>query len=147
LGWQDQGRQEHGWFGNGTASARLRRQAGDDLLFESDGHAKRATSIVRGSVAAVPRSMRMKVAVRFDPAVVERTGALVRRWAAGRHMSDTGFAAHFLGRAGDDPVAQALRRAARRADQARGHDDLRRLGGVGHGDRERDAGSMVTFSG
>jgi hypothetical protein len=67
MSWEDQGRQEHGWFGNGTA------QAGDAspedraaTMFDPANAAQRIDAIAYSAVAHMPSADRRHGAVAFD---------------------------------------------------------------------------------
>lgn len=51
MSWQDQGRQEHGWFGNGTAAGHT--DAGDGRLIGPDGLGQRITAVAYGAIASL----------------------------------------------------------------------------------------------
>jgi hypothetical protein len=56
MAWQEQGRQEHGWFGNGTGPARPDGAgAADDVSPNLD---ERIRSVAAGAIAALPAAQR-----------------------------------------------------------------------------------------
>ena len=123
VGWEDQGRQEHGWFGHGTAPVKPTDQAGHDGTepFGPDEASQRFAAVAHGAIAALPADLRARAAVRNDPATIERATDLMRSWVRGAALGQAQFAERFLGRAADDLVAKELRAAAMGAAVAKSH--------------------------
>jgi hypothetical protein len=125
-GWVYQGRQEHGWFGDG-------RKPGGDLP-DSDvvgqGLDDRIRGLGRAAVAAIPARQRHHAAASFDAAALARLVRVMRAWVGGLHLSPAEFASRFIGRAVDDPVVEHFRTAAERVAGAWTQTDLREATGA-----------------
>ena len=127
MSWEDQGRQEHGWFGSGT-TAKIDKEAGgsaDSGLFGAGGLDQRIQAVIFGAVGAFPASARKHAAAQPSAAALERLTGLMKVWGRGARMDMASFAGHFLGRPADDPVAARLHNAAMTANQAQTHAELR----------------------
>jgi hypothetical protein len=127
MSWEDQGRQQYGWFGHGTAPTKP-GGASDTDLFGPDGRAQRIRAVAYGAVAALPPAMRSQAAAQNDSGGLDRLTSVMTAWSQAARLDDNTFAAHFLGRAGDDPVAGKLREAVLAINLARSHDELRQGG-------------------
>jgi hypothetical protein len=125
VAWQDQGRQEHGWFGHGTAAQDDVDDATNDSLFGAGGLEVRIQAVAYCAVAAFPSALREQAATLFDAAHLARLTETMKVWIGGARLDQAQFAALFFGRAADDPVVVDLRRAAQRADMAKSHTELR----------------------
>ena len=58
MGWEDQGRQEHGWFGSGTIPDGPADNSGDASGIGEQGLNQRPDAVIYGSVAAMPSGLR-----------------------------------------------------------------------------------------
>lgn len=125
MGWEDQGRQDHGWFGHGTGPGGEPAASGKGLF--DPGHlGDRAAAAVHGSLAALPRVLRAQGGTVPGAGPAERLPGLLARWAGASSLADATFAQHFFDRHADDRAVLALHSAAREVAGARDHDDLRR---------------------
>lgn len=121
MGWVDQGRQRHGWFGDGKAPARDKEAvSGERDPSGPDGLDRRIAAIVHGSVAAMPRAARQRAERLASGENLARLTEILRALASQDPSSP--------GAADDGPVA-ALRVAARiaadpRADARAGVESL-----------------------
>jgi hypothetical protein len=80
MSWEDQGRQEHGWFGHGTAPPRdepLKDRAGG--MFDPDNVAARIDAIAHAAIAHMPRADRH----RESPSIAGGWSVCKRRWPRG----------------------------------------------------------------
>ena len=59
MSWADQGRQEHGWFGYGTAPPKLNGPEGAAAPGDLFG---RMTAAILGAVEALPHEVRLRIA-------------------------------------------------------------------------------------
>lgn len=125
MSWLDQGRQEHGWFGHGTAPPRFDEKAGsDDDLFGPGEVQQRFTATIHGAIAALPANLRARAEARNDKTTVGRLGDLMTARVLASRLDQAAFADKFLGRSADDPVVVELRAAASGAAFAKSHADL-----------------------
>ncbi len=125
MGWEDQGRQDHGWFGHGTGPGGETVASGDGMF--GPGHlGDRAAAAVHGSLGALPRAMRAQGGTALGLGLVERLQGLLARWSGAPRLGDAAFADRFFGRHADDRAVRALRSAAQEIAGARDHGDLRR---------------------
>jgi hypothetical protein len=129
VAWQDQGRQEHGWFGHGTAAQGDVDDATNDSLFGAGGLEARIQAVAYGAVAALPSALREAAAMQFKATSLPRLTEVMRAWIRGAKLNQSRFAKLFFGRAVDDPVVGNLRAAAQGADMAKGHGELREAAG------------------
>lgn len=129
VSWQDQGRQGHGWFGSGTASAQRDDRAGDAKRFEPGGLQLRIAAIAYGAIASLPPALRRRAEARLGAAGLSRLTEVMTAWVLANRLDQASFAEHFLGRSADDPVAANLRSAAQGADMATTHAELRDAAG------------------
>jgi hypothetical protein len=67
MTWEDQGRQDHGWFGHGTAPVTTDQTDGSaDKLFDPANKAGRFAAIAHAAIADLPRAERGRSAASFD---------------------------------------------------------------------------------
>jgi hypothetical protein len=123
MGWEEQGRQEHGWFGNGTsAQDKQAATTGDGGV--PGRLTERVQAVILGAVAALPRESRYRAAARLDVKTLDRLTNAMTAWARGAGTDMASFAGRFFGRSADDPIVGKLWAAATMADRARSHADL-----------------------
>jgi len=111
LSWEDQGRQERGWFGHGTGPANSTDASGAGA--RSDHAAQRIQAIAYGAIAALPRSLRKRAETQHDAGSLSRLAEVMTAWSDGAKLGEAEFAERFFGRDADDPVAEALHGTAR----------------------------------
>ncbi len=125
MSWEDQGRQEHGWFGDGTAPPKFDDDAGnDDDLFEPMESSQRIAAVAQGAIGALPLDLRAPAAARSGPVTLAVLTDVMTTWASAAGLDQAEFAERFLGRSADDPVVGDLRAAASGAVYAKSHADL-----------------------
>ncbi len=66
MGWEDQGRQEHAWFGSGTSPAS--DNSNNDSAPSDAELARRLGAVIYGAVAAMPPALQTSAAARLDTA-------------------------------------------------------------------------------
>ncbi len=126
MSWEDQGRQEHGWLGDGTSDkAKDSGGTNDAALFAPGFIAARMEAAIHGSVGALPPKSRTHPAARPNAAAVDRLTGLMSEWNRAATLDPARFAAYFFNRDAGDPVVEKLRDASTTAASARSHDDLR----------------------
>jgi hypothetical protein len=76
MTWEDQGRQDHGWFGNGT-SAKDKETGASAGGGASGGLADRVQAVIYGAAAALPRELRNHPAARLDAKTLDRMTTLM----------------------------------------------------------------------
>jgi len=111
VSWQDQGRQEHGWFGDGKTPENVKGASGRGAG-GSDGLAKRIQDVVYGAVAALPPALRRRAAAQLDGGGLSRLSEAMTAWSRGMGLGKAEWAGRMLGRDAGDPVAGMLRVAA-----------------------------------
>jgi hypothetical protein len=134
MSWLDQGRQQHGWFGHGTAQeaeddGTEDDDATDSDLFGPDGLRQRISAVAYGAVAALPSALRARAAAPSAAGNLSRLTEVMPAWIGGDRLDQARFAGLFFGRAPDDPVVTELRGAVTGAETARSHADLRDAAG------------------
>lgn len=128
MSWQDQGRQEHGRFGTGTAG-----KAGIDRAGRGTGEApselgQRIDALGHSVVAHVPRAGRGHAALTFDDRALGRLRSVLTAWSGGSGLSRDAFRQRFLDPYTGDETVDLLRSAARGAAEARTHEELAAAG-------------------
>ena len=129
MSWEDQGRQQHGWFGSGKGTNGPSGQGSDDAATTSQTLKQRQTSVVYAAVAAMPRDLRVRAATLLNPGTSERLTALMTAWSGDRTSNRAQFAARFFGREAGDPVVTALLAVAVTAKISESPDALRDAAG------------------
>lgn len=119
MSWQDQGRKEHGWFGDGTApqAAKDASAGGGD---GPDGLARRIQGVVHGAVAALP-ALRRRAEAQLDGDGLSRLSEAVTAWSRGAGLGKAEWAERTLGRDAGDRVAGMLHVAALGAASGSSH--------------------------
>ena len=126
MTWQDQGRQQHMWFGHGTAGSKGKPpEPGADPMCEPGNFDKRIDAVAHSSLMHLPRAEWHRSAVSFDRGRLERLRAAMTTWIGARELSDAAFGARLLGPPTGDAVIKALRAAAEGALAAHSHEDLK----------------------
>ena len=120
MGWQDQGRKEHGWFGDGTApqAAKDASAGGGD---GPDGLARRIQGVVHAAVAALPTALRRRAEAQLDGGGLSRLSEALTVWSRGAGLGKTEWAERMLGRDAGDRVAGMLHVAALGAASGSSH--------------------------
>lgn len=72
MPWEDQGRQEHGWFGDGTSAVGTipATSTGGDL-FQPGARTQRIQAVIHGATGALPAALRNHPAARPNAAAVD----------------------------------------------------------------------------
>ena len=132
MSWEDQGRQEHGWFGHGTAPPKLEPDGNDrGGRFGPDGLDQRLRAIGHTAIAAIPRTLRHHPAASYDEGpALDQLVTTMRGWVRGLLLDRAAFASRYFGRGASDPVVNHLWQAAKFAAVARDEAELR--AGTGH---------------
>lgn len=129
MAWQDQGRQEHGWFGHDRAGQKADGAAAQGGLFGRDGLDQRIEAIAYGAIASLPSSLRRRAEAESDAGTRSKLTEVMRAWIGGARLDQASFAERFFGRAPDDQIVAKLRAAAQGADMAESHAELRDAAG------------------
>jgi len=111
MSYETQGRQEHGWFGHGTAPASStdpKQDGSADALFDPANQTARFEAIARAAVASLPQAMRGRSAASFDQKRLGQFTTLMTNLASGK-ASDVAVSDATLGK---------LRQAAELAGKA-----------------------------
>ncbi len=108
MSWEDQGRQQHGWFGSGKGEATNNDSAASD----GQSLSQRVDAVIAASIAALPRALRAPMELRLDTATRANLNTLLVTWSRGAGLDRAEFAGQFFGREANDPVAVSLRTAA-----------------------------------
>ena len=130
MSWQEQGRQEHGWFGHGASSLQQNDTTdGDASLFGFGGFNKRMSAVAYGAIASLPPALRAQAARQLNTHIVTQLIEVMAAWTRGIKLDQASFAKHFFGRDADDPVVAKLRSAAQGGASATTHAELRDAAG------------------
>lgn len=128
MSWQEQGRQTHGWFGHGTAPAKLQNAPSDTSSTEkSKGDS--VLALAYGALAALPAAQRARAEAQFQGTNLSGFRQAMEAWMRGNRMDQATFADRFFGRSADDPIAQTLRNAADLANAATTPTDMAQAAG------------------
>ena len=111
MSWEDQGRQEHGWFGDGRAPTNPKDAASGATSINTSRH-DLATALAYGAIASMPVAQRARAESAFQGRGLTAFREAMLAWMRGTGMKPEAFADRFFGRSADDPVVQALRDAA-----------------------------------
>ena len=122
--WIYQGRQSHGWFGNGTAPKDDDDPAGTNGLFRPSNASERVDAAAHVLVAGVPRNERGRWSFAASDIGRDRLKTAVAAWYGASGLSRDAFRAKFLDLYTGDETVDHLRGAAQGLIKARGHDDL-----------------------
>lgn len=114
VSWENQGRQEHGWFGHGVAPEKP-KGADPGALSTNASRDDLAAALAYGAIASVPAGQRARAEASFQGRNLTAFREAILAWMRGTGMEPEMFADHFFGRSADDPVVQALRDAAKLA--------------------------------
>jgi rare lipoprotein A len=128
MSWEDQGRQQHGWFGDGTSSDGTVPGAGQGSGFGLANHGQRIDAAAHVVVAHVPRSDRRRSVVTFDAGALDRLRGAMTAWDGASGLSRDTFRELFLDPHTSDRTVDLLRKAAKVASQAHSHEELRAAG-------------------
>ena len=104
-GWEYQGRQSHGWFGNGTKPP-------DQSASERESLAERIHGLGHTLLASLPRSRRSHAALPMGAADHARFDRLMQAMVRDRSLSPAAFAARFFDTDAGAPYVGPFRRAA-----------------------------------
>ena len=108
MDWEDQRRQEHGWFGSGTGPNDPEGSHSDDAAAAPQTLHQRRTAVISAAVAAVPRGLPTQAATLLNPGTSERLNAVMAARSGNRTSNRAQFTARFFGRDAGDPVVTAL---------------------------------------
>lgn len=120
MSWQDQGRQEHGWFGHGLSD-----KAGHDTTDTGKTPPERSLAVAYGALAASPPAQRKRIETQFQYDTLGRFAEAMTAWMRGAALDRRRFASLFFDRMADDPVVQALHGAAAVASLATSPAEMR----------------------
>ncbi len=117
MSWEDQGRQEHGWFGHGTAPPKLGNDPAERSVMA--GLDARIRTLGHCAITDIPRKVRYHHAASFPEPVMAQLVEAMGAWARGLLLDRPEFAARFFGRSAFDPVVDHLWQATKYAILAR----------------------------
>ena len=117
MSWEDQGRQEHMWFGHGTAPAKAKPVSGD-------GVPSRIDAVAHSALANMPRVNRGRATAWFDRGRLQQLRTAMTAWIGARSLGDAAFADRFMGPAAGSVATGRLRAAAEGVRTAQTHRDL-----------------------
>jgi len=130
MSWQDQGRQYHMWFGHGTSGLKEKpSKAGPDPMFDPGSLDKRIDAVAHGSLMHLPRKEWHRPVLSFDRERLERLRTAMTTWLGARALSNAAFGAKLLDPLTSDAAVGALRAAAKGAQTAQSHEDLKDASG------------------
>ena len=130
MTWQDQGRQNHMWFGQGTAGSKDKPStAGSDPMFKPEKLDKRIDAVAHNSLMHLPRKEWHRPVLSFDRERLERLRTAMTTWLGARALSNAAFGAKLLDPLTTDAAINALRAAVEGAQAAQSHEDLKGASG------------------
>jgi hypothetical protein len=127
MAWEDQGRQERGWFGHGATAQQSEGRESNDAVPAS--HGQRILGAVYGAIASLPRTQQRQAEAQYHAGTLGRLTEAMAAWVRGAKLDQADFAERFFGRAADDPVVRNLRSAAIGASTATSHAEIREAAG------------------
>jgi hypothetical protein len=89
MSWEDQGRQEHGWLGHGTAPEQPDDAANDRALFAAGGLGGRIGAAATGAVGALTPALRRRAEKRSGSSVTSDAVRGTRPYSAAPRLSHT----------------------------------------------------------
>lgn len=130
VSWQDQGRQYHMWFGHGTAGLNGKLpKAGSDPTFEPGNIGKRIDAVAHGALMHMPRKDWHRTVLSFDGQHLDRLRTAMTAWIGARALNNAAFEAELVDPLTSDSAINALRAAAKGAQTAQSHEDLKSASG------------------
>ncbi len=125
MRWADQGRQEHGWFGHGTApQGNEPPKDGSGIIFDPDNFEPRIDAIAHSAVAHMPRVDWPRENVSFDQQRLERLRQAMTAWIGARSLNHAAFEDTFVDPSTSNAAIEKLRAAAESVRTATAHQDL-----------------------
>jgi hypothetical protein len=126
MGWEDQGRQDHGWFGHGTAppGGEQPPKGGAGATFDPANIAARIDAIAYSAVAHMPRPDRQRDGAAFNGPRLERLRRAMTAWMGARSLSQGAFGERFVDPSTSGTAIEKLRAAAEGARTATTQRDL-----------------------
>lgn len=124
MGWEDQGRQYHMWFGHGTAADKGKKTASDPSVIGKSID-ERVLALVYGVIAALPAALRRRAEAQYQYGTLSHLKEAMTAWIKGIRLDQATFASRFFGRVIDDPIVRDLHAAAVGAATATSHEEIR----------------------
>lgn len=115
MSWEDQGRQEHGYFGHGTGTGTTKKVG---------GLADRIPWTAHASLMQIPRKDWHNGAATFDAQRLKRLQTAMGAWIGARSLSREKFEKRLVGGSASDAAIDGLRAAAEAVRTADTHKDL-----------------------
>ena len=127
MSWEDQGRQYHVWFGNGTVDKAAKAAPGSSVVGQST--ADRVLALAYGALASLPAAQRRQAEAQYHNGTLPRMKEAMTAWLRATALNQAAFAFRLFGRSANYPVVCDFHDAALRAATATSHDDLREASG------------------
>jgi hypothetical protein len=125
MSWEDQGRQERGWFGHGTTPATSKpSDASPDRVFDHGNYEPRIDAIAHTALMHMPRKERHRDVLSFDRQRLERLRKAMAAWISARSLSDSAFRQNLVSPSTSATAVKKLRAAAEGVRTATTHEDL-----------------------
>lgn len=125
MSWEDQGRQERGWFGHGTTPATSKpSDASPDRVFDHGNYEPRIDAIAHTALMHMPRKERHRDVLSFDRQRLERLRNAMAAWISARSLSDFAFRQNLVSPSTSATAVKKLRAAAEGVRTATTHEDL-----------------------
>ena len=70
MSWDDQGRQEHGWFGFGKGPERPKNASNSGDVLGVGGIAQRIRAVAHGVIGSLPQALRARAEAQYDRAIL-----------------------------------------------------------------------------
>ena len=128
MGWQDQGRQYHMWFGHGTAADKSAKTTPDASVV-GQSTADRVLALAYGALASLPTAHRRQAKAQYDNGTLPRLKEAMTAWLRSTKLDQATFASRLFGRSADASIVRSLHSVALGAATATSHDDLREAAG------------------
>ena len=125
MSWEDQGRQQHGWFGDGKASQTSAGGSGDGNAFDPGTLAQRIQAVAHGVIGALPSALSRRAEVQHHDGGLSQLTEVMAAWSQNDKGDPRRFADRFFGPSSGDQAVLKLFAAAPGARFAASHADLR----------------------
>lgn len=114
------------WFGHGTAGLKdTQAKAGSDPMFKPGNLGRRIDAVAHGALMHMPRKDWKRTVLSFDRERLERLRTAMTAWIGARSLSNAAFEAKLADPLTSDTAIKAFRAAAKGAQTAQSHEDLK----------------------
>ena len=125
MSWENQGRQEHGWFGHGTAPLSDHPPlGGTGGMFTPGSLPARIDAVAHGALPHLPRADWLRGAASFNQERLAQLHTAMTPWIGASTLSDAAFGARFTAPMTSAAAIEKLRAATDGVRRASTHQDL-----------------------